>query len=74
MSWRWLIDVRDASPKIDWLRLAIVLLIAEVLAGLLAWFLARRLGPLAMVLIMLPIAGVLIAVDVQSRRRDDHDA
>ncbi len=68
MSWRWLIDVRGETAKLDWARLVIVLVVAEATAGSVAWLLAGRLGPLATVVILLPIAGVLIAVDVAMRR------
>jgi hypothetical protein len=69
VSWRWLIDVRGAEPRIDWPRLAIVLVVGEVIAGALIWFLTESLGPMAMILIVLPIAALLIALDIKLRRR-----
>ena len=68
MSWRWLIDVRGAEPRIDWPRLAIVVVVGEIIAGALVWFLTQSLGPLAMILIASPIAALLIALDVKLRR------
>ena len=69
MSWRWLIDVRGAEPRIDWPRLAIVLVVGDVIAGALIWFLTESFGPIAMILIALPIFALLIALDIKLRRR-----
>ncbi len=68
MSWRWLVDVRGDKTEIDWPRLAAVLVAAELIAGLLVWFLSESLGPLAMILIVMPIAAFLIWLDVKLRR------
>ena len=68
MSWRWLIDVRGAEPRIDWPRLAIVLVVGEVVTGVLIWFLRESLGTMAMILIVLPIIALLIALDIKLRR------
>ena len=68
MSWRWLIDVRGEKPKIDWPRLVVILIVAEVIAGALVWFLSEYLGWAGMILIALPIAALLIGVDVKMRR------
>ena len=70
MSWRWLIDTRGAESRIDWPRLTGVLVVGEIIAGILVWFLTESLGPLAMILIALPIATLLIALDIKLRRRD----
>ncbi len=69
MSWRWLIDVRGDKPRIDWPRLTIVLVIGEIVAGVLVWLLTEWVGPLAMILIALPIVALLIVLDVKLRRR-----
>jgi hypothetical protein len=69
VSWRGLIDVRGAEPRIDWPRLAIVLVVGEVITGVLIWFLTESLGTMAMILIVLPIFALLIALDIKLRRR-----
>ena len=69
VSWRWLIDLRGAEPRIDWPRLAIVLVVGEVISGVLIWFLTESLGTMAMILIVLPIFALLIALDIKLRRR-----
>ncbi len=73
MSWRWLIDVRGEEPKIDWPRLIVVMVLAEAVAGILVWVLAEHLGWAGTILIALPIAGLLIALDVKMRRDDRDD-
>ncbi len=70
MSWRWLIDVRGDKTEIDWLRLGVAFVLGELIAGLLVWLLAESLGPLAMIVIAVPIAAVLIGLDAVIRRRD----
>ncbi len=70
MSWRWLVDVRGDKPKIDWPKLAVVLVAGELIAGLLVWLLSESLGPLTMILLVIPIAAFLIWLDVKIRRRD----
>jgi len=69
VSWRWLIDVRGDEPKIDWPRLTFVLVVGEIFAGVLVWFLTEWVGPLAMILIAMPIVALLIVLDVKLRRR-----
>ena len=73
MSWRWLVDVRGEEPKIDWPRLVVVLAIGEVVAGVLVWFLYEYLGWAGMIIVVLPIAALLIALDVRMRRGDLDD-
>lgn len=73
MSWRWLIDVRGEEPKVDWPRLVVVMVVAEAVAGILVWVLAEYLGWAGMFLVALPIAGLLIALDVKMRRDDRED-
>lgn len=69
MSWHWLIDVRGDKPRIDWPRLTIVLVVGEIFAGVLVWFLSEWVGPLGMILIGLPIVALLLVLDVKLRRR-----
>lgn len=69
MSWYWLIDVRGDKARIDWSRLTIVLVVGEIFAGVLVWFLTKWVGPLAMILIALPIVALLLVLDVKLRRR-----
>lgn len=73
MTWRWLIDVRGEEPKIDWPRLVVVLVVAEAVAGVFVWLLSEYLGWAGMILIVLPIAALLIALDVKMRRGDLDD-
>ncbi len=67
MSWRWLVDVRGDKPEIDWPRLAVVLVAGELIAALLVWLLSEPLGPLAMIVLVIPIAAFLIWLDVKIR-------
>ena len=53
---------------VDWPRLIIVFVASQVLASILIWLLWDSLGPLGMTLIFLPVAAVLIALDVKLRR------
>jgi uncharacterized membrane protein YoaK (UPF0700 family) len=69
VSWLWLIDVRGDKPRIDWPRLTIVLVVSEIFAGILGRFLTEWVGPLAMLLIALPIVALLLVLDVKLRRR-----
>ena len=73
VSWRWLIDLRGEEPKIDWPRLVVVLVVAEALAAVVVWVLSEYLGWAGMILMVLPIAALLIALDVKMRRGDRDD-
>lgn len=68
MSWRWLIDTRQEKAVVDWPRLIIVVVASQVLASILIWLLWDSIGLLGMTLIFLPLAALLIAVDVKLRR------
>ncbi len=71
MSWRWLLDVRGDKPKIDWPRLAVVLVAGQLISGLLVWLLSEYpLGALAIIVLVMPIAAFLIWLDVKIRRRE----
>ncbi len=45
-----------------------MLVVGEIFAGVLVWFLTEWVGPLAMILIALPIVVLLIVLDVRLRR------
>lgn len=68
MSWRHLIDTRQEKAVIDWPRLMIVLVASQVLASIVIWLVSDSVGVLGMTLILLPIAALLIALDVKLRR------
>ena len=70
MSWRRLIDTRHEKAVVDWPRLIIVLVASQVLASILIWLLSDSIGVLGMTLIVLPIAALLIVLDVKLRRHD----
>ncbi len=69
MSWRWLVDVRGDEPRIDWSRLTLAVVVGEAIAGALVWSLMGSVGAPAMIILVLPIAALLIAIDVTLRRQ-----
>jgi uncharacterized membrane protein YfcA len=73
VSWRHLIDTRQAKATVDWPRLIIVLVASQVLVSILSWLLSDLIGQLGMTLIILPIAALLIALDVKLGRQDSQD-
>ncbi len=73
MSWRHLIDTRQEKATVDWPRLIIVLVAGHAIAGVLVWLLSQWVGPLSLILIVLPIVALLIALDVKLRRQDNQD-
>lgn len=66
----WLIDVRHENPRVDWPRLAIVVVAGEIVAGALVWLLLESVGAIAMLLCALPLAAALIGLDIHLRRRN----
>ena len=58
------------EPRIDWPRLVVVLVAAEALAAVVVWVLSEYLGWAGMILMVLPTAALLIALDVKMRRGD----
>ena len=73
MSWRHLIDTRQAKATVDWPRLIVVLVASQVLVSILSWLLSDLVGQLGLTLIFLTIAVLLIALDVKLRRQDSRD-
>ena len=73
MSWRHLIDTRQEKARVDWPRLIIVLVATEVIAGVLIRLLSESVGPLALILIVVPIVALLIALDGKLRGQDYQD-
>ena len=68
MSWKWLIDARGDKVEVDWSRLAIVLIISEILLTPLVWFAFRHSIVLGVIGSIVVFAG-LIALDVAIRRK-----
>lgn len=64
VSWRWLVDVRGPEPKLDWLRLAIVLAASSLVTAAIAALTTRAVF-LVLVLVAAP---ALVYLDVRLRR------